>query len=380
MRTMTAAQVKRVTAKGFYRVAETLYINVKESGRKHWIQRVTVEGRRRDLGLGPYPLVDTLTAQQKAIENLRKIYENQPIELNEKRRRVTFSQAAAESLEIRRGGWKNGKEAKAWFARLENYAMPRLGNLPVASITGKDIEGVLKSIWEKQNPTARLVKQGIFDVLGYSKAKDYVTVNVADGIEKAMPKIKRKQENFASIPFEKVPAALQAIRGINSKPVKACLEFIMHTACRQNEARGATWSEIDFAKKLWQIPAERMKNNRPHTVPLSLQVMKMLSTINVDSSPKATLIFPSKQGIHKIQSPSTIRRGLEAAGLETTVHGFRASFSTWANEMGYDYRQVEIALAHAVGSQVEQVYNKAEFVSQRREMMQVWSNYLEETT
>ena len=129
MKALTAGQVKRETRKGMHRVDESLYINVQKTGRKNWIQRIVINGRRMDLGLGPYPLIDTDTAKETALANRRKIREGNPPTVDVKRKkRVLFEQAAAETLEIKRGGWKNERHAKAWLSRLAKYVMPNLAN------------------------------------------------------------------------------------------------------------------------------------------------------------------------------------------------------------------------------------------------------------
>ena len=379
MKRLTPSQVKSITKVGFYRVADTLYLKVKDTKRKQWIQRVTIGGRRRDLGLGAYPVTDTMAAMEKALANLRAIQDGKApvIVAKGSKNTLPFADAAKEAFAVKRTTWKNDKDARRWYGRLETYAFPTLGKLPVATIEVDDVLKVLRRIWVEKNPTARLVKVAIGDVLAYCHEVGHVSVNVAENLKGvSLPKVKHVKQNFDSLPPSEVPTALQAIKGIGSKPVKGCLEFIIHTACRQHEARGATWQEIDFDNALWNIPANRMKNGKAHSVPLAAQVLELLDTIKAQASPHASLIFPSKMDIRKEQSDSTMRRGLEAAGLKTTVHGFRGSFSTWANESDYDYRHIEIALSHEVGNEVERAYNKAKMVMQRRDMMQDWSNYL----
>ena len=191
-----------------------------------------------------------------------------------------------------------------------------------------------------------------------------------------MPSVKA---HFRSLPYTDIPRAVEIIRSSRaSLATRACLEFVILTACRSGEARFAQWSEIDIEERLWTIPAARMKQGREHRQPLNDQALAVLKNMQVLQD-ESDLIFPSPARKGKPLSDTSLTKVLRDNGLadRATVHGFRSSFRTWASEKTNAHNAVmELSLAHAVGSSIEQAYARSDLLAKRRTLMQRWANFI----
>ena len=200
---LTAAGIKALSKPGLHGDGGTLYLNVAADGSKSWIQRLTVGGRRRDIGLGGWPLMSLAEAREKAFEN-RKLARAGGDPLAEKRRRrtPTFREAAERTFEAHKPRWRNGQHTRNWMGSLEKHAFPTLGDTPVDRIGQEDVLAVLAPIWGEKQETARKVSQRISAVLRWSMANGLVEINVAgELIDGALPSMPAVREHFRSLPY-----------------------------------------------------------------------------------------------------------------------------------------------------------------------------------
>ena len=376
---LTVAKVKRVKEPGRYGDGSGLYLNVAKGGSKSWVQRIVVDGRRRDIGLGGFPAVSLAKARERALENRTAVAEGRdPLTEKRKPKMPTFHDAARACYEANRPRWRSEKVAKNWRQRLERYAAP-LFPMPVDAITRADVLAVLEPIWSKRPETARRVRSHVRTTLGWCQAHGFVESNVAgEAVSGALPAMPARRAHLRALPYQEVPAALEtATASTAGLAAKACLEFLVLTAARSGEARRAMWAEIDLNARTWTIPAERMKGGVEHRVPLSDAAIAVLEQAAVLSD-ESGLLFPSPLGGRPL-SDMTLTKVLRTTGLaeRATVHGFRSSFRDWAAECtGASWAVMEKALAHHVGSAVERAYARSDLFEQRRALMQAWGAYV----
>ena len=382
MTKMTDAKIRKLIKPGLYAVDTTLYLRVSRGGSKSWVQRVTFDGRRIDRGLGSWPVMLTDDAKLLALENRRKIGAGvDPWAERRKAKLPTFQQAAELTLKANKGRWKTNKSERAWYGAMVNYAYPTIGDKRVDLIGREDVLSILTPIWTEKSQTARRLRQRIRAVFSWCQAHGYVESNPAgEGINGALPKMPSIKENFRAAHYNDVTEALENIRAADiGLSAKLCLEFLILTAARSGEARGAMWSEIDLENKTWIIPASRMKGGKEHRVPLSNAVLDVLERARIldDGS---DLVFPAPKKAGVPLGIVSLNRVLQAAGLsdQTTVHGFRSSFRDWAADSGKPREIAEAALAHAVGG-VEGSYFRSDLFDRRRILMQQWTDFINGT-
>ena len=368
-----------------YHDSPTLYLYVAPGKSKSWVQRITIEGRRHDLGLGGFPLITPEHARRRAVANRLAVAEGKnPLTDKRKIKTLTFRDAALKTYEGLKPRWKNKKVATNWMQQLERHAFKRLGNLHVDSIGREDVLAVLTPIWTSKPETARRVRRNIKATLSWCQANGYVETNYAgEAINGALPTMPAIKKNFRSLPYSEVPEAIEAIRKSNaSLATKACLEFVILTACRSGEARLAHWSEINLEERVWMIPASRMKQGREHRQPLNDQAIVVLTSMQILQD-KTGLIFPSPVRRDKPLSDMSLTKMLRDNNLSdrATVHGFRSSFRTWASEnTNADHAVMELCLAHAVGNAVEQAYARSDLLEKRRRLMDQWGMFVTGST
>jgi len=378
---LTAAKVRSITKRGLYGDGGTLYLAVAKGGSKSWVQRVTIDGKRHDIGLGGYPYVGLAAARQTAMDNRTAIAAGRD-PLAEKRRYVipTFSVAARRTHAMLKPRWRNDKHADSWMQTLERHAFPVLGDLSVDRIERVDVLAVLTPIWGTRPETARRVRQRIRAVLRWAWAHGFVTENVAgEAIDGALPAMPAVKAHLRALPYRDVAAALDTVEASRASPsAKACLRFVVLTACRSGEARLAKWDEVQSEAREWRIPGSRMKAGIEHRVPLSdaaLAVLERVRSLRDESG----LIFPSPARPRRPMSDMTLTKVMRDTGLaaRATVHGFRSSFRTWASEQtDAPHAVMELSLAHAVGTAVEQAYARSDLLGRRRKLMQQWADFL----
>ncbi|MDE0341944.1 MAG: tyrosine-type recombinase/integrase [Deltaproteobacteria bacterium] len=379
---LTAAFLRAVKEPGRYGDGGTLFFRVAPGGSKSWIQRLTFDGRRHDIGLGSFPVIGLADARERAFANRVKVAHGEN-PLAEKRRSVapTFREAADRTLEATKGRWRNGKTEKIWKQVLAKRAFPAFGDRRVDAITREDVLTVVAPIWTDRPEVARRLRQFIRATLAWAQAHGFVEVNVAgEAIDGALPAMAAVKEHYRALPYSELPATLAGLGDGIGRGVAArlCLRFLVLTAVRSGEARGALWSEIDLEARTWTIPAERMKMANAHTVPLSDAALAVLEQARMLDDGSG-LVFPSPMKRNRELSSMTLTKLLRDAGLadRATVHGFRSAFRTWASERtNADHATMELALAHAVGSAVERSYARSDLLEKRRRLMDQWGAFV----
>lgn len=377
---LTAQFVRTVQEPGKYFDGHGLYLRVEPNGSRFWVQRIVIRGKRCELGLGSPLLVPLAEARAKALDNRKMAREGgNPLQAKREAQAVlTFEEAARKVHAMHAPTWRNPKHAAQFLATLETYAFPRLGKLKVADVTTADVLAVLSPIWIEKAETARRVRQRIGTVMKWAIAQGWRRDNPAENIAHALPKAETKKENRKALPYDEVPACIEAVKASGAgAATKLALELLVLTASRSGEVRNAVWSEIDIAAKVWEIPAERMKMKRPHRIPLTPRAVAILEDAKAISD-GSELVFPgTKTG--KPLSDMTLSKLVKELGFPVDVHGFRTSFRTWAQERTNFPREVaEAALAHLSGGAVERAYARSDLFAKRRKMMEAWAAFLAE--
>ena len=376
---LSAAFVSKATAPGHYWDGHGLILRVTRAGSKQWVQRLRIRGKRRDLGLGGYPLVTLAMAREAALANRRKVHAGDD-PLAEKRRArgvPTFAEAARKVFELRRDGWRNAKHAGQWITTLEQFVFPRIGARGVDEISTEDVLAVLGPIWHAKPTTAKRVRQRIGAVLTWAVAQGLRPDNPADAVKAVLPKQNGATSNaHRALPYCEVADAIAAVRTSGAAPVlKLAFEFLTLTAARPGEVRFATWSEIDLESATWTVPASRTKAGREHRVPLSPRAVEVLCEAQALRSKRGDLVFPSRGG--RALTERGFVQALARLGIDATAHGFRASFRVWAQERTSFPREVcEAALAHTLKDKAEAAYARSDLFEKRRELMTAWARYL----
>ena len=379
--TLTAAKAKALSKPGMHNDGRGLYLRVAKGGSKGWILRIAIDRRRRDIGLGGYPAVSLAKARQIADAHRLAVAEGRD-QLAEKHREKmpTFAEAVAKVHEANLPRWKNGKHTDQWINTLRTYAFPVFGATRVDRIERRDVLAALTPIWSARPETARRVRQRIRTVLRWCEAHDYCTGNAAgEALDGALPAMTRLKAHHRALPYQEVAAALATVEASGaSLAAKLCLRFLILAVARSGEARGARWSEFDMGAATWTIPGERMKTGRLHVVPLSdaaLAVLHEALPLCDDSG----LVFPSPRRRGSPLSDMALTKVLRDCGLadRATVHGFRSAFRDWAAERtNAPHAAMELSLAHAVGSAVEQAYARSTLLERRRALMAEWGSFV----
>ena len=379
MAKLSVAKVRALSRPGRYSDGGTLILNVTPGGSKSWIQRVTVDGVRRDIGLGSFPLVSLAEARDKAFENRRLARGGgDPLAAKRKVKAPTFREAAQRTHEANRPRWRSERVAKTWWQGLNKHVFPILGDKHVDRIGREDVLRVLTPLWTSRPEQARKLRQAIRSTLAWAQAHGHVDTNIAaDAINGALPAQPAVKEHLRSLPYRDVPDALATVDASRASLfARLCLRFTVLTAARSGESRGATWEEIDLDAREWRIPARRMKSGVEHRIPLSdaaLSVLARARPLRKDSD----LIFPSPVRRGRPLSDMALTKLLRDTGLaeRATVHGFRSSFRDWCAETGQPRELAEAALAHTVPG-VEGAYFRSDLFERRRHLMADWAQYL----
>lgn len=397
-----AAQVAAIWRRGTNHVGGVrgLILNVTMYGSRSWVLRYQVAGKRRDLGLGSYPSVTLAEAREAARTARAKLAQGiEPIEdarrakarlVLEVHTGMTFGEAAKRFITSHEKGWKSAKHAQQWQRSLDMYAAPVLGKVPVRDISLAMVLKVLEPIWVSKTETATRLRGRIESIIDWAIARGYRTDSnparwkgLLDKLLPAPGKV-TKTTHFQALPYAQLPAFMNQLMVQEGMGAKA-LQFVILTAARSGEVRGATWEEVDLADRMWTIPAERMKASKPHRVPLSdaalalLQEMKALALAAGRTNGNAYL-FPSPNSRDPERgsplSDMTLTAVLRRLKLEAVPHGFRSTFRDWcAEQTDYPNEVAEMALAHAVGNKVEAAYRRGDLLAKRQQLMQDWAAY-----
>jgi integrase len=376
-----------------------LYLRVSETGTKSWVFRFQLDGKRRDMGLGPYPDISLAEARAKALTHRKLRHDGiDPLEAKEAQRQAqrlsvtkgrTFREMAEEFIGRNEAGWLNAKHRQQWRNTLATYVYPVLGQLPVVAIDTGLVVQVLDPIWTEKPETAVRVRGRIEAVLDAATVRGFRQGpnpaqwkgNLAH-ILPARARV-RKVAHHAALAFDQMPAFLTALQARSGMAARA-LEFAIFTAGRTAEVLGATWGEINADAKLWTVPARRMKSGREHRVPLSGPALALLEKLRPlalmrDGEPDPTApVFPGPRRALQMSNMTMLMLLRRMKRNDLTAHGFRSTFSDWAAERtAYPREVVEMALAHTIGDKVEAAYRRGDLFDKRRKLMESWAQFCE---
>lgn len=362
-----------------------LYFRVKPDGNKSWQLRYKkADGKWSWLGIGGYPEVSGQLARKKAQELIADIGRGEnPILTKQERKQKELEQNNA-TFEVLAREWLGTKSS--WVAdtmtrnkgALEKHIFPAFGKRLYTTIRPIEWMNHLKGIQQSQGIYEQVnrIRAMCRDIYDYAKVTGRIDYNPLEGLQKFLQQ--GKKENMAHVSEQELPALIRAINNYPTMDVRMGLQLLALLFCRPTELRCAKWSEFDLEQGLWSIPEERMKKRREHVVPLSKQaiaILKELKSYETDSE----YLFPSRSDKSKPKSDTIFIMALRRLGYEgrQTPHGFRHIASTLLNNRGFEERHIESALAH-VKDGVAGVYNKAQYLEDRANMMQWYAYHLEE--
>lgn len=377
MGNLTANMLRGSLEPGRHHDGDGLFLNVTPTGARSWICRIQKNGRRRDIGLGSAKKVSLAQARQRSAEVRSQVEAGiDPVLQRKKAEGIpTFREAAAAVYAENKKSWKNKKHRGQWLTSLQTYAFPKIGDVAVSDIESSHVRDVLIAIWLEKNETARRVRQRIGMVIDWAIAKNYRAHPLPmNAINKSLPKVRNRQNHLAALHYSKVAAFVSKLRERESIG-RLAFEFLILTAARSGEVRGALWSEIDLTERTWTIPAERMKADVEHIVPLSDAALDVLKRARVHKEDRNDLVFPgTRHG--KPMSDMTLTKICRDAEVDAVPHGFRSSFRDWVSEeTDFDRDVAEMALAHTIANPVEAAYRRGKLLQKRRKLMNLWAEY-----
>ncbi len=383
---LTAVEVKRITKPGRHSVGSVsgLMLAVKDTGARSWILRTTIAGRRRNIGLGPFPEISLAEARERGRAAKKMIGKGiDPVEQRRADRRalengrMTFKKAAERCHASKSAEFRNAKHSKQWLSTLEHYAFPVIGDIPVEGIELRHILQVLEPIWTAKTETATRVRQRIETVLSWATVSGYRRgdnpARWRGHLDAVLPKPNKLKgvKHFEALPWQDIGAFMKDIRQRQGMAARA-LEFIILTACRSGEARYATWHEINLDDGVWTIPAARMKAGREHTVPLCEDAINSLKALPRFEGSEY-VFTAARGGPLSDMAISAVCRRMKVAAVP---HGFRSTFRDWcAENTSFSRELAEMALAHTISNKVEAAYRRGDLFVKRRRLMDSWGAY-----
>ncbi|WP_275782497.1 tyrosine-type recombinase/integrase [Pararhizobium gei] len=366
-----------------------LYLRVAGTSAK-WTLLATVQGRRREYGLGAYPEIDIATARVNA-EEKKKAVADGDVAVKVRAKPQTFGEFAWSYVNGQADGWRNSKHEAQWRMTLsvqkdeqgrwlDSGYCTSIRDLPLSAIGQDEVLSILRPIWLAKSETAARTRARLETVLGAAiaaKLRPGPNPAVLRGsLEYFLPKrTKLQRGHHAAAEIDRVPAIYSRLRdSASSSPL--ALAFLILTATRTGEAIGATWGEIDMEKALWTIPPERMKAGRQHVVPLSAAAVEILKEMR----PKAEgFVFPNPKGkqLSVMALTMGLRRIMKEGDPHMTVHGFRSSFRDWAGDRtSFQRDDIEQCLAHIVRDATERAYRRGSALDKRRVIMETWASFV----
>ena len=387
---LTAKRVERTTKPGRYRDRDGvkgLLLQISESGAKSWVLRYMLDGKERMMGLGAVADFNLKEARDRA-RAARQLLSDGVDPLDAKHRRkaeakaaaakaLTFRDAAQQYFNQHESKWSSASHRDQFMASLKAYAFPVLGEMDVASIAIADVLRAIEPIWIAKNVTADRVRNRIENVLDWATVRGHRSgdnpASWKGRLDQVLPILGKTKTHHPALPYAALPAFMAELRARDEVAARA-LEFTILCAARTGETLGATWNEVDFANATWTVPAGRMKAKREHRVPLSGAALDLLRSLPREDGNPHIFIGPQAGGR---LGGMTLQRLLKRMGRgDITVHGFRSTFSDWAHEStAHSSHTIEIALAHAVGSDVEKAYRRGPMLAKRVRLMADWAKF-----
>lgn len=386
---LTALKVERIKERGYAADGDGLWLQVTPSLSKSWVFRFMLNGRAREMGLGPLRRVSLAEARTKANDCRTQLLAGiDPIEARNAAhaaanvaasKSFTFDQCADAYIAAHRSGWKNSKHVDQWTNTIRTYASPIFGSLPVDQVDTGLVMKCLEAIWTTKAETASRLRGRIESVLDWAKVRGYRQgENPArwkghlDHLLPARAKVKKVQHH-PTLPYAEIGAFMKTLREQEGIAAKA-LEFTILTAARTGETIGARWSEIDLSEKVWTVPPERMKAKREHRVPLCERAVTILTEL--DHLRQGEFVFPGRREGAALSNMAMLQLLDRMGRGDLTTHGFRSTFRDWAAELtAYPREVAEMALAHSIGDKVEAAYRRGDLFEKRRHLMHDWAAY-----
>jgi integrase len=399
MSKLNPKQVENLTEPGTYEDGDGLRLVVKPTGRKSWLLRFQLAGRRREMGLGSFPEVTLKKARQDASNKRSQLSDGiDPLAARDLERaaqreaqrtseakQLKFETLAKEYCEAHGATWSD-KWRRGWLRKLELYAFDVIGKLSAEEIGTPQVIKVLQPIWATKTRTADELRGQIEQVLDAAKAR-----NLREGenparwrghldnlLSRTEKKKARKREHFEALRWQDVPV-LMASLGANRTPASLAAQLLIMTGARAHMVQFARWDEFDLEACTWSLPAERMKMRVAFVIPLADEVVTLVKNIPRDE--RSAFLFPG-QGKSGVMHANAIRTLLHAMDYKhITRHGFRSSFRDWAGECTHYPREVcEMALAHDERDQTEGAYSRSDFLDKRRLLMNDWITFISPPT
>ncbi len=386
---LSSRKVATETGRGLYADGGGLYLQVSQFDTKSWVFRFTLNKKSREMGLGPFHTISLADARQEA-EKCRKMLREgiDPIERRKALRgqaqaevvkAMSFKACAEKYINSHSAGWKNVKHASQWTNTLATYAYPVFGDLPVQAVDIGLVMKVLEPIWFTKTETAGRVRGRMEAILDWATVRKYRKgENPArwkghlDTLLPARSKV-QKVKHHAALPYDDIGAFMEKLgkqEGISARG----LEFLILTAARTGEAIKATWDEIDFDKAVWVIPAERMKADREHRVPLAPVALQVLAGLKENA--RNDFVLPGMRNNTSLSNMAFLQLLKRMGRPDLTAHGFRSTFRDWtAERTAYPQEVAEMALAHTVADKVEAAYRRGDLFDKRRKIMDDWAEF-----
>jgi integrase len=378
-----------------------LYLCITGAKTANWSRRFELHHRAHWMGLGSAKTFTLEEARERnrevsklladGIDPLHRRQTERAEHRAAQMRARTFRECAEEYINRHQSEWKSAEHGHQWRDTLERFVFPKVGDLPITSISKSLVLAILEQhidgdnrhpasgkFWDARTVTADRVRSRIESIVNFAIAAGYRPEgpNPAAwaGLEHVLAspaKNKAKKKNHAALPYAEIPAFSSELRRHEGVVARA-LEFLMLTAARAGEVTGATWSEIDLGAKTWTIPAERTKGGREHRVPLSPAAVSLLESLPREKDNTHVFVGPRAEKLGKTTMQALLRR----IRPDATVHGFRSAFSDWAHERSsFGNHVIELSLAHVVGSGVERAYRRGDLFDKRRKLMEAWAVY-----
>lgn len=367
-----------------------LQFRVKPNGSKLWQLRYTNPFTNKPalMGLGSYPAI-SLAEARKLRQDARELLAKglNPKDERDTQKRLldeahnnTFEHISLKWFEVKKTKVSENYAIDTWRS-IELHLLPELGKVPLNKLTAPKVIDVIRPVSAKGSlETVRRLCQRINEIMVFAVNTGLVHDNPLAGINKAF-EVPKKQ-HMPTLKPDQLPELMSALNTASIKIITRCLiEWQLHTMCRPNESAGARWEEIDFDTQTWNIPAERMKMNRAHTIPLTEQTLALLEFIKPISGHREFL-FPADRNPRKHANDSTANVAIGRMGFKgrLVAHGLRALASTTLNEQGFEGDIIESCLSHIDPNEVRKAYNRSEYLERRQKVMSWWSNHIEQAS
>ena len=389
MGTLTNKKIEEIYQKGNHYDGDGLKLRVDKNINKNWIVRYQLFGTIREMGLGKYPFVTLKDARRKLFEVKKMIYDGiDPLEIKElqlekKKKIITFQKISDEFIKDFQVEWSNKKHIQQWTNTLNTYASPIIGKLTIDKVNNTHVCKILKPIWITKHETASRVRQRLERIFSYCIASKHMKgpnpAAYKDNLQHLLPNVSKiiSVEHHRSLNYQDVPNLISQLNNLKTTSSYA-LTFLIATAARTNEVIGATWKEIDLKNKVWTIPPSRMKMRQEHSVPLNDIACNVLNIIQKHNSSDFIFLNHSKKShISNNNMRLLIKNKFPEVFKKTVPHGFRSSFRDWAEENhNFSRRAVELCLAHSNKNKVEKAYLRSDLFLKRKQIMDEWNKFL----